>query len=513
MGIVIYPPTIDWGYMKQRPQHVMSMFASHGIPVLYFNKRNQEGPVIEKAAPNLYVIHHFEFFMQALYGQLQGERLLWSSWSKMLGHASRFRPNRTVYDCVDDFPDWEADEKKWAHVADLIVCTAEHLQEKMRALVPDKPNVLIRNGCDWNHFAAKPSGRSPALSALPPTAGYRIGYVGAWAPWVDEQLVRKTAAAFPDSQLVIVGPKLRSDADDLGPNVFNLGYMDYQELPLLLAGLDVCLIPFRLNRITESTNPIKVYEYLAAGKPVVSTGLPEVRKLAPTVSVADDHESFIEAVRLALTTTPEERERLSQYARSFSWEQRFDQIHMALHAHCPEFFTPVLDASAVSALDRLCGTYASTSKSLRHGTVNSYYRKMALPQDPPMIGTLTGGEYQCCFQLDSSASLPDFEKAYLEFEVNASEQSSREAVIEIGVGYTPWSRSTLTYENKPPMTTFTRFRPADFVSETISIEVTSYFRQNHRPSFQLRTDHNQLIGIGQARMTFITKETHNEWRG
>ncbi|WP_307585657.1 glycosyltransferase [Paenibacillus wynnii] len=508
MGIVIYPPTIDWEYMRQRPQHVMSMFASHGFPVIYFNKQNKEGPVLQKAAPNLYVVNHFGFFMQVLYPLLNGEKkLYWSSWSKMLGAASRFQPDTIVYDCVDDFPDWEADEMNWAHLADMIVCTADHLQQKMQQHVPGKPITMIRNGCEWSHFAAAVSMETKSLPPLPTTEGFKIGYIGAWAPWVDEELVRKVATEFPESQVIIVGPKLREDGDQLGPNVFNLGYRDYHGLPQILSYLDVCIIPFRINRITESTNPIKVYEYLAAGKRVVSTNLPEVRKLQAYVSVADNHDEFIEGVRSALRSSKEDRFSLSQFARAFSWEQRFAQIYAMLKQHSPGIISPSPDPAKLSGvLDAMAKGYQSRFIPLVHGTVNSYYETRALTEDYPMVGKLPRGEYQCFMQMESGVTLPTYERAYLEFECSAQHAATMDIIVQVGISGITWDRRQLTFRNKPDSTPFSVCKHSDYISGTISVDVTAILQQGSSVTFHLSTLQPQLIGIQKPRLTIISPQ-------
>ncbi|MNO46585.1 putative teichuronic acid biosynthesis glycosyltransferase TuaH [compost metagenome] len=507
MAIVIYPPTIDWEYMRQRPQHLMSMFASHGFPVLYFNKQNKEGPVLYKAAPNLYVVNHFEFFMQALFPLLNGEKkLYWSSWSKMLGIATRFQPDTIVYDCVDDFPDWETDEKNWVPLADMIVCTADHLQQKMQQQVPGKPVTMIRNGCDWNHFSAAVTMETQSLHPLPPSTEFKIGYIGAWAPWVDEELIRKVAGAFPHSQVIIVGPKLRADGDGLGSNVFNIGYRNYDELPQILSYLDVCIIPFRINRITESTNPIKVYEYLAAGKQVVSTNLPEVRKLQEFVSVADNHDQFIESVRSALRSSKEERFRLSQFARAFSWEQRFAQIYAMLKQHSPDIISPSPAPAKLSGLlDAMAKGYVSHLIPLVHGTVNSYYETRVLVDDYPIIGKLPRGEYQCFLQIETGVTLPIFERAYLEFECSAQHASTMDIIVQVGISSITWDRRQLTFRNKPASTPYTVCKYSDYDSGTISVEVTSILQSGSLASFHLCTLQPQLIGIQKPRLTLISQ--------
>jgi glycosyltransferase involved in cell wall biosynthesis len=502
MGVVIYPPTIDWSYMKQRPQHIMTMFAKHGYPVIYFNKQNRAGPVVERVSSRLYVVNHAEYFLQHMLPKLRSmKKLYWASWSKTLSTAARFEADTIIYDCVDDFPDWEQDEQKWAGLADMVVCTADRLKQKMESLVPNKPIQIIRNGCDWEYFAGALKLHTPSLDQVPVSSGGKIGYVGAWAPWVDEQLLQYTAASLPDCQFIIVGPKLRDDVPDYGPNVFYLGYRDYSELPSLLSYLDVCIIPFRLNRITESTNPIKVYEYLAAGKPVVATNLPEVRKLQPYARTAGSPTQFVELIRESLAFSKEDRERLSQYARSFSWEQRYAQIQNMITKRDPLFLPP----KAFAVLDAMASDPRTRAVQLSHCTVNSYYPHMNLMKDPPLVGHMSGAEYQCFLKPDAPLALRPYAKVFLEFEISGGIPEETDFDIRIASTGQFWERRTLTYANQPTCVTAAAIQPSNFVNETISIDVTSIAQANGRTSFRLSSSLPRPLRIAGARLTIFEK--------
>jgi glycosyltransferase involved in cell wall biosynthesis len=103
----------------------------------------------------------------------------------------------------------------------------------------------------------------------------------------------------------MVGPRARVEPASLprAPNLHWLGQRDYADLPALLKGFDVCLMPFSMNETTRFINPTKTLEYMAAGKPIVSTAVPDVLRLfTPIVEVAHDHEAFVDAVSRAAET-------------------------------------------------------------------------------------------------------------------------------------------------------------------------------------------------------------------
>jgi glycosyltransferase involved in cell wall biosynthesis len=501
MGIVIYPPTIDWSYMRQRPQQLMLMFARHGFPVLYFNKYNYPGPVVQKIENNLYVINHMEFFMKQIYPRLaSSQSLYWSTWSRKIPQAKRFQAKFTVYDCVDDFPDWENDEKAWVNEADAIVCTADSLKSKMEQLVPHKPIEIVRNGCDWPHFAKINSIKSNNLYDLPVTTGPKIGYIGAWAPWVDEELIRYTAQALPDAQLLIVGPQLRVDPGFLGPNVINLGYKDYAELPSILSYLDLCIIPFRINRITESTNPIKAYEYMAAGRPVVSTDLPEVRKLDPYVLAAQSYEQFVELIQQSMDTTVSQRQIISQYARRFSWDQRFAQIYAMIAELFPDFLH---DHVPLELLEQAT-LYQCMHLPMMHCTVNSYYKGKNLIKDPAMVGHLPAGIYECYIQLQAPALFEQQHRLFLEFEPTVGNSQTVDYDIIVSAVDEPWNRHQLTFERKPAGQKIIRWNRSEALNDSFSVEITFCLQAGRLPSFRISTDANHIIGIRNPRIAMIS---------
>jgi glycosyltransferase involved in cell wall biosynthesis len=464
MGTVIYPPTLDWSYMVQRPQQLMKQFARHGHSVLFFNKNAQDGPVVECAEPGIVVVRHARSFIDELLPLApSGDRLYWTSWSRKLPLASAFDVDGIVYDCVDDFPDWEEEERLYAASADLIVCTAEQLSRKMKRLLPAKLIVLAPNGCDAAHFSAgrgRKSGdervarlpdslqRDEAILRIARHRGPVIGYIGAWAPWVDEGWIRSAAAALPDALFYIAGPALREDTGPLGSNVSLLGLRAYAELPALLRLTTACMIPFRINRITESTNPVKVYEYLAAGKPVVSSPLAEVLPMQPHVQIAATAEAFAALLAEACRQPEAEEAQRMAYARQFSWSERYRTIAAQLQQQWPNW-----SASSVAWPMEQWRRFSTRRLPLRHRTVNSYYPAVCLVQDPPYVGHPPGGSYETFLVLHLRAFPDSPLRVYLEFDAAVTPGSAQEELprleLSLAENYVPIER--LTDGNKPPV--------------------------------------------------------------
>lgn len=248
--------------------------------------------------------------------------------------ALRELPRRLlVYDCIDNFALFHKGrrsildaERVLASEADVVFATADELLERMRQLNPN--SILLPNGADFAHFSSA-SGQIQPPPDIARIGKPVLGYVGEIAWWFDFDLVRDLATQNPDWSLVLIGQTHEARASKLGqvPNIHLLGRKPYSELPAYLSRFDVCLLPFKINDLTSAVNPVKLYEYLAAGKPVVSTPMREVLKYRDVVSVAKPDE-FSAAVSSALQSGNEPAlvQRRQEVARRNSWDMRVEEI-------------------------------------------------------------------------------------------------------------------------------------------------------------------------------------------
>jgi glycosyltransferase involved in cell wall biosynthesis len=241
-----------------------------------------------------------------------------------------------VYDCMDNFPLFHEErlqiieaERQIASSADVVFTTAMELYERMRT--SNRHTVLLPNAADYPHF-------SVAAAQLEIPDDLRsfhkplIGYIGEVASWFDLDIVRQVALHRRDWTIIIIGPVHVGAAYSLRrfPNVHFLGVKPYADLPAYLSQFDVCLLPFKIDALTSSVNPIKLYEYLAAGKPVVSTPLREVLPFRGLVRIAD-RKSFPRAVESALDQSDESMtQERQELAMCNTWDQRIEQILAAI---------------------------------------------------------------------------------------------------------------------------------------------------------------------------------------
>lgn len=248
-----------------------------------------------------------------------------------------------VYDCVDNFASfsWSSPETaRWdaeiTAAADVVLTSSLTLYQE-RAHHNDA-TYLVPNAADYDHFC-----RSGDIADSPPELSHithpRLGFIGAVYEWLDFEVLEAMAAARPAWQIVLIGPKQHGLTIPDQPNLHWLGTREYTMLPWYLQGFSLMLIPFQRTKVTECTNPIKLWEYLAAGKPIVTKTLPEIPDLPGVIWPSDGPDEFIAncADVLEILHNPEEAEQIASaaqaYARPNSWENRCQEIRRILKAH------------------------------------------------------------------------------------------------------------------------------------------------------------------------------------
>jgi glycosyltransferase involved in cell wall biosynthesis len=248
--------------------------------------------------------------------------------------AGRLGESELIYYCVDEYTAFTGASRGLKAIEDdlftragLVIVSADRLYESKKHFNPN--TFVIRHGTDWRHFrtALDKSLKKPDdIATLPRPI---IGFHGLLADWVDYALVKRLAGHFSQGSIVLIG-KTSVDAaqkikmlDDL-PNVHLLGRKPYAELPAYCKAFDVAINPFEISELTLAANPLKVREYLAAGLPVVSTDIPEVRILEDCL-IGTSHDDFIAKVEFALAN-PKPRHAVSDAIAGESWEARVDEL-------------------------------------------------------------------------------------------------------------------------------------------------------------------------------------------
>ncbi len=337
---VICFPIIDWDFRFQRPQQLMSQFAADGHRVFYLNQKfHASGPAytVQEKRENVYevslcapsrVIYTDVLDEQAceiLFSSLdilRRDLLLGATvafaqlpfWWPIVDKARAQFGWPIIYDCMDHYAGFSNSdqamldyEPELLSSADLVVVSSDALQTQ--AQQANQNVLLVRNACDYDHFAhvSVRTGSGSDRSQSAPGGQKQnsrpvIGYYGAIADWFDSELVAELAERRPDWDFVLVGSTFSADIKRLAklPNVSLPGEKHYAEIPDWVRKFDVIIIPFKRTPLTESTNPVKAYEILAAGKPIVSVPIPEMRALSRFVRLASDAKEFEQEVSAAL---------------------------------------------------------------------------------------------------------------------------------------------------------------------------------------------------------------------
>jgi glycosyltransferase involved in cell wall biosynthesis len=352
-------PVFDWTFRFQRPQHLMRQFARHDRRVFYVShefllaspvsvgelETNVFGIRLPADASRNVLERTFSDKDAAIMAEgvtrlraaskmnsavIVIQHPFWTPIARML--KTRFGWP-IVYDCMDDYAELYRQggplldiERELLRSADLVVASSELLRQKTAAV--SQQVALVRNAGEFEHFAT-------VEPALPSGGNVVVGYYGAIAHWFDSRLIAELAKMRPNWRFELIGNTFTADLRSLRnlPNVQLLGEIPYADLPSNLARWHGCVIPFERNELTEATNPVKVYEMLAAGMPVVAVDLPELRPIAQAelIELADDAEGFAYKLeKLLAAQSPEKIATRRAFARQNTWESRFTEMAAAI---------------------------------------------------------------------------------------------------------------------------------------------------------------------------------------
>jgi glycosyltransferase involved in cell wall biosynthesis len=263
-----------------------------------------------------------------------GDFQLWTFLPNAAPYLGMPAQTLSVYYCVDEhalFSSLDGDQTAAAEgdlleKVDVVFATNEPLAERKRTVNPETHVAL--HGVDHARFATAldPATRVPAdVAALPHPM---LGFYGALQDWVDLDLVADVARLRPDWSIVLIGDEQSDTSAVAGiPNVHVLGRRRNDELPAYCKAFDVGLIPYRVSQQLPFRNPIKLREYLAAGLPVVSTPIPDVRRYERWCSIAETAAGFVQSVeQLLRRDSPELRRERSRAMMAETWSARVAEI-------------------------------------------------------------------------------------------------------------------------------------------------------------------------------------------
>ncbi|MCB0494686.1 MAG: glycosyltransferase [Cyclobacteriaceae bacterium] len=250
----------------------------------------------------------------------------------------RMNPKLNIYQSIDDISQDPYTQKHGVQLeieavkhADIVIVTGSKLKEKLKAY--NSEIHVLNNAVDFSIFGDIDYDKIERPSDLKAIKGPIIGFTGNLDRLrVDYPLIKSIALSNPQRSVVMVGPINNSEIYDLGidklENVYLLGHKDISQLPQYLKFMDVTIIPFLCNELTSSIYPLKINEYLAAGKPVVSTNFSkDINDFGEVITLAGSHQQFIEGIDKALEDKSIERVKLrKRVAFSNTWSARKQQF-------------------------------------------------------------------------------------------------------------------------------------------------------------------------------------------
>jgi UDP-galactopyranose mutase len=370
---------LGWDLVFQRPNHLMS-HAARDRRVYYVEepqpgerpalaRRLREGGVVvvtPQVPPDVVGPARERVLRLLIDSLIRSERIerlqLWYYTPLALPWTSHLRAETIVYDCMDELsafrdapPELRLLEPELLARADVVFTGGQRLYEAKRRA---HPNVhAFPSAVDVAHFRSARMGlpEPDDQVALPRP---RIGYYGVIDERMDFQLVRDVALARPDWSIVLVGPIVKISRDDLPdlPNIHWLGARPYADLPAYLAGWDVATMPFARNEATAFISPTKTPEYLAGGRPVVSTSIADVVRPygeKGLARIADTPEDFVAAVEASLAEDPGPRLAVADaFLRGMSWDRTWLAMDALARKAAPR---------AVGVMDQLIGPAPSSA--------------------------------------------------------------------------------------------------------------------------------------------------------
>lgn len=352
--ILVWRGSFGWNVpLFQRPQQIANCLKEKNCLILYeVTRMTDKVDFIKKESENLYLVdYEIGAFEKLLFDKLckcEKEKYLQlysTCWDVRKEEVDMYVENgfKMLYEYIDDLnPKLAGTDALPKNVADIhdyvtshkevaVVTSADKLFEDMKVKRGSSENIILSsNGADLSHFMNIPDTKISVMEDIKQNYKRIVGYYGALAMWFDYELVKALAEKYPDTAFVLIGIKYDTSFDASGiekyDNVKYLGAVDYKELPLYAKYFDICWIPFVINEITLATNPIKVFEYMAMEKYIVTSDMPECHKYK-SVFVAKNLGDYIKFFDTVTDDIPVAyRELLKKEANENSWEAKADEI-------------------------------------------------------------------------------------------------------------------------------------------------------------------------------------------
>jgi GT2 family glycosyltransferase/glycosyltransferase involved in cell wall biosynthesis len=381
---VIIFPIIDWDFRFQRPQQIASCFAKAGHRVFYLRTTitRRRNPAFRRISDRIWEIGLPSPAPVNIYSDCMTQRIkddidrgfnilrerfgiveavsfvelpFWTPAAMTLRQTFGWK---VIYDCMDDHSGFANTSQEMLKLeqdltrnSDLVFATSRSLYTKESSINPNC--VLVPNAVDFDHFQSTASNIPEDTRNIPKPV---IGYYGAISDWFDVDLVREIASSRAHWNFVLIGHTFGSNLEPLRAlkNVHLLEEKPYSILPPYLRAFDVAIIPFKKTPLTDATNPVKLFEFLSADKPVVASDLAELQNYSDFVKLVSTTDDWVRAIEDSLNENKiVSTEARIEFARNNSWEHRFQQIQQCIGKLYPRISIIIITYNNLD-YNRLC---------------------------------------------------------------------------------------------------------------------------------------------------------------
>lgn len=370
---ILYISLVDWFWIKQRPHHIPEILSERdhvdfvcirswikNDKTLQIHDTSEENldKVVFKINDNLTVYRkkilpkgaiplirtlNINLFMKPFLSKLQKNN---KYEAVILTHPSqfafldkiKFKDTKIIYDCMDNYGAFTgaasstiaSAEALLVKRADFVIVSSNNLKNKLTENYPNEAKKLtvINNGVDMKTFTLNQTIDTKETEIVKANNRKKVAYIGTISDWVNISMIYKLAKEMSNVDFYVVGPLDRhinmDEYNDLDNMIFT-GPQPYYTVPAIIKQMDVMIMPFVLNEVVESVNPVKIYEYLAMGKPVIATGYSETYQFANLIETYNTETEFAELLKnqLAINSdNPDLIEKRIAFASNNSWKQR-----------------------------------------------------------------------------------------------------------------------------------------------------------------------------------------------